>query len=207
MMTKSRSPFRSSAPVIALALAAVAAPGIASAHPEIFHTRGLAAGFSHPFTGLDHVLAMVAVGVFAARLGGRAIWLVPVSFLAMMAVGGGLGMAGVSLPFVEIGIAASVTVLGALVATRTRLPTLAALGLVGIFAVFHGYAHGAEMPADAGGLRYAAGFIAATATLHALGVAAGLGLARFGGGAGLRATQIGGTAMAAAGVGLLFGCF
>jgi urease accessory protein len=122
------------------------APLSASAHIGVGDTHGFLHGFSHPLGGIDHVLAMIAVGIFAAHLGGRALWLVPLSFISTMAIAGLLGMAGVWLPFVEIGIGMSVVVLGFAVALQLNLPTLAAMGLVGFFAIFHGHAHGAEMP-------------------------------------------------------------
>lgn len=157
------------APILALTA------GVAQAHTGVGDTSGFAHGFMHPIGGLDHILAMVMVGVFAAQLGGRAVWLVPASFVAVMALGGALGFAGVPVPFVELGIGLSVVVLGAVVAFRLHAAVPLAMALVGFFAVFHGYAHGAEMPEDAGGLAYGAGFMLATALLHAAGV--GLGLA------------------------------
>ncbi len=141
--------------------------GVAEAHTGVGSTIGFTHGFMHPLSGIDHMLAMVAVGLFAARLGGSALWLVPSAFVAMMAVGGFLGISGVELPFVEIGIAASVIVLGAAVALDFNLPTAAAMALVGFFALFHGHAHGAEMPETANGLTYGIGFMLATALLHA----------------------------------------
>jgi urease accessory protein len=113
------------------------------------------------------------VGVFAWQLGGRALWLLPTTFVAVMATAGALGIAGIGIPFVEIGIAVSVVVLGAIVAFELKAPTVAAMGLVGLFAVFHGHAHGAEIPENAGGVAYAAGFIIATALLHLAGISAG----------------------------------
>jgi urease accessory protein len=178
---------------------------VAEAHTGVGSTFGFAHGFGHPLGGMDHILAMVAVGMFAAHLGGRALWLVPSCFVAMMAVGGSLGISGVELPFVEIGIAMSVIVLGALVALQTSLPTSVAMGIVGFFALFHGHAHGAEMPTDAGGLSYAVGFMLATALLHVTGIALGLGLAKLASGYSKRVIQVGGGAMAAAGVGILTG--
>ena len=154
--------------------------------------------------GLDHVLAMVAVGLFASMLGGRALWLVPAAFVAMMGVGGLAGISGVELPFVEIGIAASVIVLGAAVALRVKAPTAIAMGLVSFFAIFHGFAHGAEMPADASGLNYAVGFMLTTALLHAAGIAAGLASTQFASRSDLL-VRAGGSAMALAGVGILTG--
>jgi urease accessory protein len=185
---------------LALAISALTATA-AQAHTGVGGTMGFTHGFGHPLGGLDHILAMVAVGLFAARLGGRALWLVPGSFLAMMAVGGFLGISGINLPMVEIGIAASVIVLGALVALQTAMSTSIAMGLVGFFALFHGHAHGAEMPVDASGVSYAAGFILATALLHVSGIAMGLGIGRYAS----RIAQAGGGAMALAGIGLLTG--
>lgn len=150
----------------------------AAAHVGHGETHGLMHGFAHPIGGADHMLAMVAVGMLAAILGGRALWLVPASFMAMMAAGAGLAMAGFSLPFVELGISLSVIALGLAVALQLPLPVVAAMGVAGFFAVFHGFAHGAEMPIDASGASYAAGFLAATALLHLLGIAIGLGFNR-----------------------------
>ena len=159
-----------------LALAAVASliPTLAFAHTGIGPTVGFSHGFLHPIMGLDHVLAMVMVGMFAAQLGGRALWLVPCAFVGVMALGGALGVAGFPLPYVEIGIALSVVVLGALVAFGVRLPTAIAMAVVALFALFHGHAHGSEMPETAAGLNYGLGFIAATGLLHAAGVGLGL---------------------------------
>jgi urease accessory protein len=179
----------------------VALTGAASAHPGHSDATGFAHGFAHPLGGLDHVLAMVAVGLYAALLGGRALWLLPAAFIAMMAFGGVLGAAGFALPYTEIGIALSVVVLGLAIALRINLPTLAAMALAGLFAVFHGHAHGAEMP-DASGYTYAAGFMLTTALLHCAGIALGLAAGRLGG---LRIAQAAGGAMAIAGVALLAG--
>jgi urease accessory protein len=179
--------------------------GAAEAHTGVGITHGFSHGFLHPMSGIDHILAMVAVGMFAAHLGGRALWLVPSSFVAMMAVGGILGISGVPLPFVETGIAMSVIVLGALVALQTSMPVSIAMGVVGFFALFHGHAHGAEMPEDAGGLTYALGFMFATALLHIAGLGLGLGLTKLASGYSKRVIQIGGGAMALVGFGLLGG--
>src|SRR5712691_8549209 len=149
------------------------APTVAFAHPG-HEGPGLVAGFLHPLGGVDHIIAMVAVGLLAARLGGRALWLVPASFIAAMAVAGLAAIAGVGLPYVETGIALSVLVLGATVALGLTMPVAAAMGLVAFFAIFHGYAHGAEMPETASGLAYGAGFVAATALLHGVGIGLGL---------------------------------
>jgi urease accessory protein len=151
-------------------LVALAAP--AWAHPG--HGVGLGAGFAHPFGGLDHVLAMVAVGLWAAQLGGRALWLVPAGFVVAMLAGAALGWAGIGVIPAEAGILASVLLLGLLVAFAVRLPLALGLVVVGAFALCHGHAHGAELPAGADALAFAAGFAAATALLHGLGVAGGL---------------------------------
>lgn len=180
----------------------LAATSPALAHTGVGDTHGFIHGFMHPIGGLDHVLAMVAVGLFAAHLGGRALWAVPAAFVTLMAVGGALGMNGVDVPYVEIGIGVSVVVFGAILAAGIALPVGLAMGLVGFFAIFHGHAHGAEMPQDATGAAYAAGFMIATALLHAAGVGLGMGAARF---ASTVAVRLGGAAMAAAGVGLLAG--
>lgn len=169
-MTRIRSGFAG----LALALS----PTVAFAHTGIGATSGFWHGVSHPISGLDHILAMVTVGLFAWQLGGRALWMVPAAFVGLMALGGALGMAGIGMPFVETGIALSVIVLGAAVALNPRAPVAAAAALVGFFALFHGHAHGAEMPEDAGGLAYALGFMLATALLHAAGIGAGFGLGR-----------------------------
>src|SRR6516162_2994492 len=139
------------------AATAILTPAVAFAHTGVGNTSGFIHGFGHPIAGLDHILAMVMVGVFAWQLGGRALWLVPTTFVVVMAVGGAFGVASVAVPVVEIGIALSVVVLGAIVAFNIKAPVAAAMGLVGFFAIFHGHAHGAEIPEDAGGVAYAAG--------------------------------------------------
>ena len=150
-------------------------PTLAQAHPGIpGHTHGFASGLVHPLTGIDHMCAMVAVGLWAAQRGGRALWIVPSVFVSVMVLGGVLGMAAISIPFVEPGIVASVLVLGVLVAAGVRLPLPLSALLVGVFALFHGYAHGAEMPGSASGLAYGLGFVAATAGLHLSGIGPGL---------------------------------
>jgi len=124
--------------------------------------------------GLDHVLAMVAVGLWAAQIGGRSRWALPAAFVALMTAGGALGMAGVHLPMVETGILLSVLVLGAVIAAALRPPMAVGMALVGMFALFHGHAHGSEIPAAASGIAYATGFILATAALHGCGVGLGM---------------------------------
>jgi len=150
-------------------------PCLAHAHVGATATGGFGYGFAHPLGGLDHLCAMLAVGLWAAQMGGRALWAVPLTFVSVMSLGGILGMAGINLPFVETGILLSVVLLGVLIAGSVRMPLAASITLVALFAVFHGHAHGAEMPANASGLAYAAGFTFATAFLHLGGI--GLGIA------------------------------
>lgn len=157
-----------------IALTTIVFSGVANAHPG--HGGGLAAGFLHPLLGLDHLLAMVAVGVWAFQLGGRARWLVPASFVALMAVAGGIGMAGISVPMVETGIATSLLVLGLLIAFSVRVKPVIGAAIVALFAVFHGFAHGAEMPLLGSAWQYGIGFVLSTAALHGLGLALGKGL-------------------------------
>src|SRR5262245_31494172 len=146
-------------------------PAAAFAHTGAGEVHGFVWGFVHPLGGLDHILAMVTVGIFAWQLGGRALWLVPGTFVLLMAAGAALGMAGLPLPFVEFGIAASVVVLGSIVAFARRAPIAVAVGIVGLFAIFHGHVHGTEMVLNAAGGAYAAGFLLATALLHLAGIA------------------------------------
>jgi urease accessory protein len=181
------------------------APTAALAHTGAGAVHGFAHGFMHPIGGLDHILAMVTVGILASQLGGRALWLVPGAFVLVMAAGGAAGVAGVNLPFVEIGIAASVVVLGAMVALKMKAPVAAAMGLVGFFAIFHGYAHGAEMPSAAAGLTYGLGFMVATALLHVVGIGLGLAAGRIGARHGAAAYRVAGCIIAVAGLGLLAG--
>ena len=130
-------------------IALLLAPSVAFAHPGHGEAGSLLAGFLHPLSGLDHLLAMTAVGLFAAHLGGRALWAVPATFVAVMALGGVSGAAGISLPFVETAIALSVVIFGLMIFSGMAPPVLAAMALVGIFAIFHGHAHGTEMPVSA----------------------------------------------------------
>ncbi len=152
----------------ALAVGLIAAP--AAAHTG-HGLDGFPAGFLHPFGGVDHLLAMIAVGVWAAQQGGRATWLLPCAFVGVMAVGGAAGVVGLGLPGTESVIVASVLVLGAVVAAAARPPLSLAAPVVGAFALFHGLAHGAELPEVANAPAYAAGFVFATALLHAAGIA------------------------------------
>lgn len=184
---------------VLLATALVLAPTLALAHPGLpGHTHDLASGFAHPFGGLDHVLAMVAVGLFAAQLGGRALWAVPASFVAMMAAAGLAGMSGIALPLTETGIALSIIVLGGAMALRVALPVAAAMTLVGFFAIFHGDAHGLETPQTASGLLYGLGFVTATAVLHLMGIGLGIAFGR-------NLVRLAGSAAAVIGVVMLVG--
>ena len=149
-------------------------PALAWAHTGQGRAEGLLAGLHHPVSGLDHVLAMVSVGLWGAQLGAPAVWLLPVTFPMVMAFGGMLGLAGVPLPGVEVGIALSGILLGLSVLTEWRPPLRAAAVIVGFFAVFHGHAHGTELPAGASGLLYSIGFVVATGTLHAVGIGIGV---------------------------------
>lgn len=148
----------------------------ASAHVARGEAHDLVHGFMHPIGALDHMLAMVAVGMLAALLGRRALWMVPTSFMVVMTIGAALAIAHLQLPFVELGISLSVIALGVAVAMQLPLPTAAAMAFVAVFAVFHGAAHGAEMPTDATGAIYAAGFLAATGLLHIVGIGLGISL-------------------------------
>jgi len=180
-------------------------PSLAFAHAGHGDTAGFIHGFEHPIGGIDHVLAMVAVGVFAFLMGGRALRLVPMSFVGAMVIGFALGLAQVEVPFVELGIALSSVVIGCAAAMGRPMPVAFAASLAGIFAVFHGHAHGAEMPADTSGLIYAAGFVTATALLHLTGIAAASGVARMIGRHGQSAARIAGGVFALGGLGVLAG--
>jgi urease accessory protein len=149
-------------------------PLVAWGHVESGQAGGFLSGLSHPVSGLDHVIAMVAVGLWGAQLGMPALWVLPVAFPMMMAFGGMLGLIGIPLPGVEIGIAVSAVVLGLLVLGEIRLPLVAAVGVVAFFAVFHGHAHGTELEPGQNAMLYSLGFVIATGLLHALGIAIGL---------------------------------
>lgn len=146
----------------------------AMAHSEHGVANGFVAGMSHPVSGLDHVLAMVAVGLWGAQLGKPANWLLPVAFPAVMAGGGLLGLLNIPLPGVEIGIALSAVLLGFAVMSALRPPIAVSTGLVAVFALFHGHAHGTELPLGADGLRYSLGFVIATGLLHVCGISIGM---------------------------------
>ena len=146
----------------------------ASAHTESGLVGGFLSGFEHPLTGLDHLVAMVAVGLWGAFLGARARWTLPVTFPVVMALGGAAGVLGLPLPGVETGIALSAVFLGAFVALATKPPLWLAASLVGCFAIFHGHAHGTELPKSANALAYAVGFVIATGLLHLTGIGLGM---------------------------------
>jgi urease accessory protein len=145
----------------------------AQAHVVAGEGGGFLAGFSHPISGLDHIAAMVAVGIWGAQLGKPALWLLPVMFPVIMAFGGLLGLLGVPVPGVEIGIAASAIALGAAILLELKPPVIAAVFLVSVFAIFHGHAHGTELPPGESGLEFSLGFVIATGCLHLIGIGLG----------------------------------
>jgi urease accessory protein len=154
-------------------IALIATLTLLSATPALANAgHGITSGFLHPFLGWDHLIAMLAVGAWGATLGARAIWAVPGAFVSMMIAGGLLGMGGIALPFVEIMIVASVLVFAGFVVARVKMPIWSGLAIVGLFALAHGHAHGAEMPALANMWVYGAGFVAATSLILALGAVA-----------------------------------
>ena len=148
-------------------------PAPAFAHVQQGAAAGFVTGFLHPISGLDHVLAMVAVGLWGAQLGAPAIWVLPVAFPLVMAMGGMLGLIGVPVPGIEYGIAASAILLGAAVLFEVRASIVVTALLVGVFAIFHGHAHGTELPPGESALLYSMGFVIATGCLHALGIGIG----------------------------------
>jgi len=175
---------------------------VLTASPALAHTGGslaggFAGGFAHPLFGPDHIVAMVAVGLWGAFLGAPAIWLLPIVFPLVMAFGGVLGILGIAVPWVETGIALSAVVLGLMVAFGARPPLAVAAVLVGVFAIFHGYAHGTELPPGADVVAYSVGFVVATGLLHLVGIALGT-LTRWP--AGRYAVRAAGGAIAVAGV-------
>ena len=188
--------------LILLFVLLVAAPALA--HVERGQAAGFFTGLSHPVSGLDHVLAMVAVGLWGAQLGAPAMWLLPVIFPMVMAMGGVLGLLGIPLPFVEVAIALSAVLLGIMVMSEARPPVAVAAILVGFFAVFHGHAHGTELPAGQSGLLYSMGFVMATGCLHGVGITIGL-IHRWP--AGKIALRIAGAGVALGGAFFLWGAF
>lgn len=185
----------------------LAAVSGAEAHVGIGVVGGTVAGFTHPVGGLDHVLAMIAVGVLAAQQGGRALWSIPLAFVAMMLVGGAVGVAGIAVPFVEQGIMGSIIVMGVVVALGRAMPMplAMAMAMVGLFAVFHGHAHGTEMPVDASGALYGLGFAIATAMLHVSGIAAAVSAQKFARQVAPVLVRIGGGIIATLGMAMLAG--
>ncbi len=145
-------------------------PALALAHTNVGDASGLVHGLAHPVGGFDHLLAMVCVGLWAAQIGGKAIWVVPAAFVGTMVIGGLLGFSGLAVPFAEAGIVVSVIVLGLMVLGAVKLPLVASTLVVALFAACHGYAHGLEVPVAASALSYTLGFIVSTAVLHFAGV-------------------------------------
>lgn len=188
--------------LVLLSMLVMASSPAAWAHEAVGSGAGFVSGFTHPILGWDHVVAMVAVGIWGAFLGAPAIWMLPVLFPLVMAAGGALGVAGVELPAVEAGIAVSAIVLGAMVAGALRPPLLVAVLLVGVFAVFHGHAHGTELPEATNPLAYSVGFVVATGLLHVGGIGIG-NLVRWP--AGKIGVRILGAAIALVGVAFLAG--
>ena len=177
MMPAPRCASRLLAPAVRTGLALfflLTTAGPAFAHVQQGQAQGLLTGLRHPVAGLDHVLAMIAVGLWGAQLGAPAIWLLPVTFPMVMAFGGFLALVGIPLVGVEVGIALSAVLLGLMVARESRPPLVLAAALVGLFAVFHGHAHGTELPAGESGLMYSVGFVAATGCLHGVGILLGV---------------------------------
>lgn len=170
--------------------------GAATAHTGRGAADGFSEGFLHPFLGLDHLIAMIAVGLWAAQQGGRALWTVPAAFAGATLIGGVLALQGGGLPYIETGVALSVLVLGLLIAAQYRRPAVAA-AIAAAFALFHGYAHGLEMPPALSSMRYVLGFVLATVFLHGVGVV--------GGSFGRHATRVAGFGVAATGLALILG--
>lgn len=187
-----------------LLTAALYAMGATPAFAHVLEGQGegLMTGLMHPVSGLDHVLAMIAVGLWGAQLGNPAVWALPVTFPMVMALGGFLGLVGIPVPGVEVGIALSAVLLGLMVARETAPPIAVAALLVGCFAVFHGHAHGSELPAGESGLAYSIGFVVATGCLHGVGIAIG---AAHRWPAGRAALRVAGAGVALAGVAFLWG--
>jgi urease accessory protein len=199
-MSDERTPDPSREALLTLLLMLAAVP--AFAHEQSGQAAGFLTGLKHPVSGLDHVLAMISVGLWGAQLGSPAVWLLPVVFPMVMAFGGFLGLLGVPLPGTEVGIAVSAILLGLMVALEARPPVWVAAGLVGFFGIFHGYAHGTELPAGENALLYSVGFVIATGCLHAVGI--GIGVTHRWK-AGRLALRVAGGAVALAGVYFLWG--
>jgi urease accessory protein len=193
---KSRFPTRVLLPLFAILLA----PSFVYAHTGVGHGAGFLHGVGHPLGGLDHILAMVAVGIWAAQIAGRATWAVPATFVTVMLIGSAIGFTGTAVPYVEQGIVMSVLLLGVLITAALRLPLAASAAIVGLFALFHGHAHGAEMPVALSGISYGIGFVLTTAVLLFSGIVFGLSLQKS---ARLQTVRYVGAAIAAGGVFLL----
>lgn len=193
-------PYRCVHPLVAFCVLLLAAP--AWAHSDQVTTGGFLAGYLHPLTGLDHMLAMVAVGMWGATLGRPLIWVLPVAFPLMMVVGGVAGIAGLPLPYVEAGIASSVVVLGLAIAAAWRAPVVVATAIVSVFGLLHGFAHGTELPTAAAPAAYSVGFVVSTGLLHLAGIAMGTLKSSARGGIFLRVC---GAVIAAVGVWIFYG--
>jgi urease accessory protein len=186
----------------AITFIALLAWSAAQAHSDQVSTGGLMAGYLHPLTGLDHLLAMVAVGIWGATLGAPLIWMLPIAFPLMMVVGGVLAIVGIPLPYVELGVALSVLVLGVAIALRWRASLALAVSIVAAFGILHGYAHGSELPGAASPVAYAAGFVMSTGLLHLAGIAFGA-LEKHA--LGTRLVRVAGSAIALTGAWLVIG--
>ena len=184
-----------------LALSSVCVASVATAHPGHDQSLSFSAGVLHPLSGMDHLLAMLAVGVWAAQVGGRALWALPVAFITALLCGAAFALMNIPVGGVEQMIAASIVVLGMLIAIRAHPWTAVSAALVGVFAFFHGYAHAVEIPVDAGAIAYISGFVAATAALHATGILLARSSDRW---MSRAATRWAGAAVMMAGVALLF---
>lgn len=187
---------------ILFVMAGALLPSLAFAHAGAGHVGigvagGFMHGFMHPLSGLDHACAMLAVGLWAVQMGGRSVWAVPLTFVSVMALGGTLPTMGISLPFGEQGVVLSVLLLGVLIAVSVRLPLWLSSSIVGLFALWHGHAHGSETPAHISGLLYGFGFVLTTALLHLAGIASGLKLQKLARG---RAVHIAGLGIALCGI-------
>jgi urease accessory protein len=180
------------------------APGLALAHPSLDHALSFAAGISHPFGGLDHLLAMVAVGMLGARLKGRAVWMLPLTFMTMLAVGAAIGIGRPASSLIEIAVAASVILFGLVLGMKHEIRSIAAVIVVGTFAVAHGYAHGTEaISGNAAG--YIGGMLIASAVLHTAGIVTVLRMTRLDRDKAESALRLAGALIALAGAGVMFG--
>lgn len=198
-----RSPLGTVLPAALTAIALVGFAAPASAHIGSAPATSALAGFLHPLSGVDHVLTMVSVGTMAALVGGRALWSVPLAFIAVMALGAVAGGAGYALPMVELGIALSVLMLGLATAVGRSMPESVAVSLAAVFAVFHGHAHGSEMGVTISAVQFGAGFVVATALLHGAGLLAALMLDRRFAAGGTLTIRLAGAGVAGTGMGMV----